>query len=49
MQTYKIAVSFYVEEIAGSTEEATRNAVNKLRYRGAIYDVDAHLLKQRSE
>ena len=41
MKKYQIALSFYVEESADDLETAKTVALNKLRYKGLISDLEA--------
>ena len=41
MKAYYIALSFYVEESADDLETAKNLALNKLRYKGEIHELEA--------
>ena len=41
MKKYQIALSFYVEESADDLETAKTVALNKLRYKGLIHEIEA--------
>ena len=41
MKKYQIALSFYVEESADDLETAKTAALNKLRYKGLIHEIEA--------
>jgi len=41
MKAYYIALSFYVEESADDLETAKTLALNKLRYKGEIHELEA--------
>jgi len=41
MGRYQVAISFYVEEVAESLEDAEILALNKVRYKGLVHDIEA--------
>lgn len=41
MTKYNVALSFYVEESADDLETAKRVALNKLRYKGEVHELEA--------
>ena len=41
MKAYYVALSFYVEESADDLETAKTLALNKLRYKGEIHELEA--------
>ena len=49
MTKYKVALSFYVEQSAETLEEAKTTALNKLNYKGEIFDVEAVGIKSSED
>lgn len=41
MKKYYVALSFYVEESGDNLEEAKISALNKLRYKGVVHELEA--------
>ena len=48
MKNYNVALSFYVEESADNLEAAKTAALNKLKYKGIVYELEATGIKTDS-
>ena len=49
MTKYNIALSFYVEESADDLETAKTTAINKLKYKGIVYELEAVGIKEPND